>query len=305
MIFNFGSGSSIGETLFVTAPAGVTVTASKDNKTKTKVVGDNGIATFVGLTAGTWTIAITDGVQTSLKTIKIDTGYSMTMAFFATSINVTYPEGSTCTCSDGATTLTAEDTSGNYTFNVPNVGTWTITVTDGTDTVTKSVEITADGQNESIELHYYTELINSASFVGRADTATTCTLPTEPDYKITLSAKYKDTVNQGNGLVETAVAHDLTNVDTVIFKFDEFVHDGNTTYPTTVYVSPTPITQYNDSHLDEKLPKYADISAPTTNADVIVGVSDLEGEYYIGVRLRSSWNPVHKNSCTISSIKLQ
>lgn len=154
MIFNIGSGAPSGETLVVTAPAGVTVTASKDNKTKTKIADTNGLVTFNGLTSGTWTVSITDGTQTSSRTIEIITGYSMTIGFFSATITATYPAGSTCTCSDGTTTLTAEDTTGSYTFTVPNAGTWTVTSTDGTSTKTKSVEIITDGQNGSVKLSY-------------------------------------------------------------------------------------------------------------------------------------------------------
>lgn len=73
---------------------------------------------------------------------------------FAATIAVTYPSGSTLTCTDGTTTLKATTTTGSYTFTVPNTGTWTVSCTDGTDTATDTVEITADGQSESVELSY-------------------------------------------------------------------------------------------------------------------------------------------------------
>lgn len=68
-------------------------------------------------------------------------------------IAVTYPEGSVCTCSDGTATLTARDTSGKALFNV-TVGEWTVSCTDGTDTASKAVSITHEGQVESVELSY-------------------------------------------------------------------------------------------------------------------------------------------------------
>ena len=40
-----------------------------------------------------------------------------------------YKPGATCVCSDGVTTLTAADTSGDYVFLLPNAGTWTVTAT--------------------------------------------------------------------------------------------------------------------------------------------------------------------------------
>lgn len=57
-------------------------------------------------------------------------------------ISVTYPAGSICTCSNGTTTLTAEDpSSGAWLFTVPEGGAWTVTATDGEKTATKTVEV--------------------------------------------------------------------------------------------------------------------------------------------------------------------
>lgn len=69
-------------------------------------------------------------------------------------IAVTYPAGSVCTCSNGTKTLKAKDTSGKALFNVPSAGAWTVSCTDGSSTVSKSVTITATGQVESVKLSY-------------------------------------------------------------------------------------------------------------------------------------------------------
>lgn len=68
-------------------------------------------------------------------------------------ISVTYPEGSTCTCSNGTKTLKAKDTSGKALFNV-STGTWTVTATDGNKTKDATVNITTEGQFESVTLRY-------------------------------------------------------------------------------------------------------------------------------------------------------
>lgn len=69
-------------------------------------------------------------------------------------IGVTYPEGSTLTCTDGTKTLKAKTTTGQWVFSIPYAGTWTVTATDGTNTKSESVEITAEGQFESVVLSY-------------------------------------------------------------------------------------------------------------------------------------------------------
>ena len=68
-------------------------------------------------------------------------------------IAVTYPEGSVCTCSNGTKTLRARNTSGKALFNV-TVGEWTVSATDGSQTTSNTVSITAEGQIINVELKY-------------------------------------------------------------------------------------------------------------------------------------------------------
>lgn len=163
MIGRVNTGGGTGGTLTVTAPANVTVTVSKDGKTKTKNSGTSGVVVFKGLASGTWTLTITDGSQTSSKPVVVTADYSTVIAFFAATINITYPAGSTCTCSDGTTTLSAPDTSGTWACIVPNAGTWTAAATDGVENTSESVSITTDGQIVAIELSYLLWLYKSGN----------------------------------------------------------------------------------------------------------------------------------------------
>ena len=54
-------------------------------------------------------------------------------------ISVIALEGTSLTCSDGTTTLTG---TGSQEFSLPNTGTWTVTATYGTKTVSQAVEVT-------------------------------------------------------------------------------------------------------------------------------------------------------------------
>ena len=78
-------------------------------------------------------------------------------------IGVSYPEGSTCTCTDGTKTLKLKDTSGQGIFLIPYAATWTVTCTDGTKTKSESVEITIEGQSEKIVLRYQLVLFDSTT----------------------------------------------------------------------------------------------------------------------------------------------
>lgn len=69
-------------------------------------------------------------------------------------IGVSYPEGSTLTCTNGTKTLKAKTTTGQWVFAIPEAGTWTVTATDGTDTDSQAVSITTEGQFSSVELTY-------------------------------------------------------------------------------------------------------------------------------------------------------
>lgn len=154
MIGRVNTGGGSGCILTITAVANETVTISKNGKSKSKTTDSKGVAVFRGLDTGKWTITIVrDGVPiTRVATVTAD--YSVAIPLFAATINITYPAGSTCTCSEGTTTLSAPDTSGTWACVVPNAGTWTVTATSGTETDSKAVTITTDGQSISVELSY-------------------------------------------------------------------------------------------------------------------------------------------------------
>lgn len=80
-LYGFGSGGGYGGALTVTAPAGVTVTVSKDGRTYTKTADASGAAVFKGLKGGTWTVTITDGTQTAETTVDITTEFSAQISF--------------------------------------------------------------------------------------------------------------------------------------------------------------------------------------------------------------------------------
>lgn len=162
MIINMtGGGGGAGATLVVTGVVGSICTVSKDTKTYTKTFGTDAKATFKGLTTGTWTVTMTNGSQTVTRNVTITADYSLTMAYFSATIAVTWPAGSTCTCANGSTVLTAPDTSGSYTFTVTNTGTWTVSCTNGTENASTTVSITADGQSATAKLAYDLRLFDN------------------------------------------------------------------------------------------------------------------------------------------------
>lgn len=160
-LYGFGGsgGSPNKSTIIVTAPTGSTITCKMGSTTKT-TSEKNGTWTFSGLDIGTWTITATKGSSIATQDVDITrlTVEYVTITYFSATINVTYPAGSTCTCSDGTTTLTAPNTSGSWTCIVYNAGTWTVSSTDGDKSKSADVVITTDGQTESVTLQYITYL---------------------------------------------------------------------------------------------------------------------------------------------------
>lgn len=233
---NTGGGGT-GGTLTVTAPANVTVTVSKDGKTKTKNSGTSGVVVFKGLASGTWTLTITDGSQTSSKPVVVTADYSTVIAFFAATINITYPAGSTCTCSDGTTTISAPDTSGTWTCIVPNAGTWTAAATDGVESTSESVSITTDGQIVAIELSYLLWLYKSGNtynaVTGGWSVAKHPSTGGSFDGVLTLNADsmllstevFGGSVGYANAFTNNSI--DLTGVNTLKFKITGI---GDTAY---------------------------------------------------------------------------
>lgn len=88
---------------------------------------------------------------------------------FKATIKVTYPSGSTCTATNGNTTLKAPNTSGTWTCVVPKTGTWTIESVKGSQSASETVSITTDGQSASVTLTYKYYIVNAggtANYTG-------------------------------------------------------------------------------------------------------------------------------------------
>lgn len=135
-------------------------------------------------------------------------------------IAVTYPEGSTCTCTNGATTFTDSNTNGQVVFNIPSTGTWTVSCTDLTNTAktkSKSVSITAEGQYEEVKLSYQLVLIapNTAA-IADGYTLENLSIMTDGTYGSYITFKDGSTAGE-SGYISPTI--DLTNYNTLRVKF--------------------------------------------------------------------------------------
>ena len=276
MIGRVNTGGGSGGTLTVTAPAGVTVTVSKDGKTKTKTSGADGLAVFKGLKSGQWTLTITDGEQTAQQTVTITADYSTAITFFAATLYVTYPAGSTCTATDGVTTLTAPDTSGTWVCVVGNTGTWTVTATDGEKGKSETVEITTDGQSETIAISY-----NVFLFKEGTGALVPFKIKTETYGRVEITEssiyKYHTSSSKPRSAVFTEEPVDITDFKTVCFDADARNKYGD--FADGIGVSQTEIS--NGGVADSK-GAYTIFTYDSVRRVYSLDVSSLSGLYYIG-----------------------
>lgn len=172
------SGGQTGATLTVTSSGAGTITVANTSlgKSYSKSVTAGGSAVFKGLATGTWTVKLSNGTQTSTKTITITSDYSTSIAYFSATIKVTYPAKSKCVIKNSSGTQVASDTNTGtsaktWTATVNAKGTYTITATatDGSGkTKSATVSITADGQSASMTLTYELVLFNNGVVSGYA-----------------------------------------------------------------------------------------------------------------------------------------
>lgn len=237
MIGRVNTGGGSGCILTITAVASETVTISKNGKSKSKTADSKGVAVFRGLDTGKWTITIVRGGVPITRVVAVTADYSVAIPLFAATINITYPSGSTCTCSDGTTTISAPDTSGTWTCIVPNAGTWTVAATDGVENTSESVSITTDGQIVAIELSYLLWLYKSGNTYNAVTGGWSVSehpstggsfdgVLTLNDNSMLLSTEvWGGSVGYANAFTNNSI--DLTGVNTLKFKITGI---GNTAY---------------------------------------------------------------------------
>lgn len=75
---------------------------------------------------------------------------STTPVVFSATITASFPEGATCTATDGTTTLTADDNP--MAFIIPNEGTWAVSCVANGVTFSEDVVITSSGQTETVDI---------------------------------------------------------------------------------------------------------------------------------------------------------
>lgn len=135
-------------------------------------------------------------------------------------ISVAYPVGSVCTCAKGTKTYKAKNTSGLALFAVPDTGDWTVSCTDGTDTASKTVTISAEGQAKIVELSYKDYLLNGETqtyaFTAHAQ-AVNKNAPNGAIGGVVSNSNGTTLTGSWNGVWATDKVIDLTEFDSLVF----------------------------------------------------------------------------------------
>ena len=190
-------------------------------------------------------------------------------------IAVTYPAGSTCTCANGTKIYTAKDTSGQWIFRIPSAGTWTVTATDGTNTKTQEVNITAEQQAEKVTLAYWSgELYDAGNqytdITGgwiRHGTGGTVTFNDDNIYLEDASAYV-------HAAVDTTNAVDLTDYATL--KVTATTADKR-------WMLGKVILYTKDTAGKETIAASASLDSSSTETVTSLDVSALSGAYYVRI----------------------
>lgn len=228
------------------------------------------------------TVTPSTSAQTAAAKGVFTTGIITVAAVYAV-IRVTYPSGSTCTCTSGSTTLKAKDTTGTELFIITAKGTWTVKAVKGSQSASKAVSITAERQVATVSLAFELVLFKNGAYqnIGSFNNATI----TSGNLVMTASG------NDGAGgpihrTFVTDVKLDLTNYKTLTFSLAEFTINSSYAAYRKVWLGVS-----SNTIAWQAIPADSNVKAKTvltntdqgTNKTVTVDISALTGSFYVFV----------------------
>lgn len=119
-------------------------------------------------TLGTWVVAATKGGISTQSSIDIPSvgSYEITLSYFKAYIDVTFPLGSICTCTNGIVTIESPETDGTYRFCVNSIGDWTVQALseDAAGQAIEIVHISTVDEIIDVTLDYVEQVLNENSW---------------------------------------------------------------------------------------------------------------------------------------------
>ena len=218
------------------------------------------------------TVIPSASAQTAVSKGVFTTGIVTVAAVYAV-IGVTYPAGSTCTCTNGSKTLTAKDTTGKALFVIPAAGTWTVNAVKGSKSKSTAVKITTEGQVATVVLAYDYIIFSNAtglnSVYSDGGGGAPVEIGTDSSGKKTLTF----TADGYSRMSYLKPAIDLTNYS--ILKISGYA-DGNNAY--LAFWSKVPL-EYDPSVVAQ-----VTLSNGSSPSSYTIDISKLSGNYYLGAQ---------------------
>ena len=218
-------------------------------------------------------------------------------------IGVTYPVGSTLTCTNGTKTLTAKNTSGQWVFAIPEIGIWTVTATDGSDTASEAVQITAEGQSVSVELSYYTNYYKlgdvcsdiTGGYIFLRDSNSSSLKITFNADNMQMQGVYNATRHEA---LATANKVDLTKINTLYLEYTAAVNSSNDSGTAntviTFGVTSTTLEDKKTTMPSSSAAAKVELQKATERTTATLDVSELSGSYHIFVQDRGLTNSTYR-----------
>lgn len=189
-----------------------------------------------------------------------------------------------CTCSNGETFLESDAEGlarGQFVFEVSAAGTWTVTISNGTDTKAESVSITTKGSIENVVLKFNLYILRNGSsgyefsgYQGRAVSFTNGEIVTTSTGNSTSPFCFKTGINIDpfSTLVFKVKNTDLST--TAPFTFGvKSSSDMTTYYAQRGYAAETILTEISNDY-----------------REILVDVSALKGTYFVhGIGVGYTW----------------
>lgn len=189
-----------------------------------------------------------------------------------------------CTCSSSGTVLQADAAGlarGQFVFEVPAAGTWTVTISNGTDTKSESVSITAAGQAEAVKLSFSLYILKDGALadgytlVNRSGQSAAAVLTNG------IIQVNNPSVSDGlNVPWQLTPATSFEKYDTLHFRVKNIAHSAN--YPKKFGASSE---EYSLGAYNKTYPDICTVltGATTDYTDVSVDITNCNGSYYIGM----------------------
>ena len=199
------------------------------------------------------------------------------------SITVSYPAGSTCTCTLGSKVLTAKDTSGKWVFGLPSIGSWVVKITKDGSTKSQTVSV-VEGDNKSITMSFQTYLFKSGgggSETWKALAGGHATATIADDKMSSNGGSQIYYFSECGFTTENAV--NLTGVNKVVFDLETNIGLASSNAKLYCGVSTNKFTRGSESSTMavSSFSAYTTISETTSRSQITLDVSTLSGSYYI------------------------